>query len=142
MQKIYLIRHAKAKNREKWTGDDRARPLRMRGRRQSLAMAAFFESIPLVSLRTSPARRCVQTLEPLAERSGLPLNVDESIMEGRPIELPEEPGEHVICAHGDNIPDLLDSLEIPFDRCQTGSIWILTRDENGFVLDAEYTRPA
>ncbi|TVQ53819.1 MAG: hypothetical protein EA377_07105 [Phycisphaerales bacterium] len=141
MQKIYLVRHAKAKNREKWTGDDSARPLRMRGQRQSLALAAFLESRNLVSLRTSPAQRCVQTLEPLAERSGLPLNVDESIMEGQPIQLPDQPGEHVICAHGDNIPDLLDSLDIPFEQCQTGSVWILTRDEDGCVLDAEYTRP-
>ncbi len=141
MQRIYLVRHAKAKDRMKWTDDDHLRPLRKRGRRQSLALADFLESRHLTSLRTSPARRCVQTVEPLAERTGLPLDVDDSIMESRPIALPEVPGEHVICAHGDNIPALLDALQVHCDQCHTGSIWMLERSEDGTIGGTRYLRP-
>ncbi len=139
-QTLLLIRHAKARNREKWQGDDWVRPLKKRGRRQADALAEMAEHWQIATLRTSPALRCVQTVEPLAMRKGLPLRIDESIAEGRPIHRPEDPGTHAICAHGDNIPLLLSRLGLDWDRCQTGSIWKVALCESCRVLHASYMR--
>jgi len=139
-QTLLLIRHAKAENREKWLGDDWVRPLKKRGRRQADALAEMAEHWQITTLRTSPALRCVQTVEPLATRTGLRMEVDESIAEGRPIRLPSEKGVHAICAHGDNIPLLLGRLGVDWDRCQTGSIWKVALCDAGRVLHASYMR--
>lgn len=138
--RLLLIRHAKAKNRETWTGDDWVRPLKKRGRRQAAALAKMLRGWGVTTIRSSPALRCVQTVEPLASELGLSIEIDSSIAEGCRIRLPTEPGVHVICAHGDNIPHLLGVLGVKCDRCQTASVTHVDLDSTGIVLAATYQR--
>ncbi len=147
MQTILLIRHAKAKDREEWTGDDRLRPLTSAGRDQAKAIAKAiakeWSDEGIASIRTSPARRCVQTVEPLAKHCGIELEIDQTLMEGSPIAMPDsgEAGVHVICAHGDNIPWLLASLEIEMPECRKGSVWVLHRDSSSRIARTRYIAP-
>ena len=95
----------------------------------------------IASLRSSPAVRCVDTVAPLAERAGIEMKVDAELMEGCEITppSPRAAGVHVICGHGDNIPWLLEDLKVDWDgRCKKGSLWLLQRDRNGRVADAQY----
>lgn len=150
MQTLVLIRHAVAEERETWTGsDDAKRPLTEAGRRQAERIArevmkmaeAMERDAAIVSLRSSPALRCVDTVRPLAKRAGLALDVDANLMEGRTIgpPPPREQGMHILCAHGDNIPWLLDELKIEWNgRCKKGSIWVIERDGRGKVLASRY----
>ena len=64
---------------------------------------------------SSPFVRCVQTLEPLAERAGLPIEVDGRLGEGAAFEgvlelLDTLPQGAVLCSHGDVIPETIDAL--------------------------------
>jgi len=68
---VDLIPHLDAGDRTIWTGDQDQRPLSELGRRQALAIADALGEAPFVSLYSSPALRCRQSLEPLAERLGL-----------------------------------------------------------------------
>lgn len=143
MQTILLIRHADAKSRETWKQPDHLRPLNAKGKRQALAIADELATSDIRQIRTSPAIRCVQTVEPLAARAKLKLRVDDALMEGSTFELPDESanGLHIYCAHGDNIPALLDALHIDHENCQKGSIWLIKRDNAGDITEVAYVPP-
>lgn len=79
---IYVVRHANAGKRERWSGPDEARRLTRRGGRQADALVAQLAGLPLSRLLSSPYVRCVHTLEPLAESRGLPIETSDSLAEG------------------------------------------------------------
>jgi 8-oxo-dGTP diphosphatase len=140
MQTILLIRHARATSRDDWGGEDRLRPLTSAGRRQAEAIADELGESKFEQIRSSPAIRCVETVQPLAHRSGMTLEVDDRLSEGSAISLPPKnrSGLHVLCAHGDNIPALLETLGIHCHECKKGSIWLLKRDVEGRIVDTAY----
>ncbi len=135
---IYLVRHAKAGERRVWEGDDEARPLSKLGWKQSEAIAKRLASKGVSSLYSSPYLRCVQTLEPLAERLGIEIQSDPRLYEGAPFEpvldlLGEVRTGAVLCSHGDLIPDTIQALARRGMEVQTSpdwrkaSIWVLKR---------------
>lgn len=145
MQTILLIRHASAKDRSKWSKADELRPLSKAGERQAKAIADELGSVQVAQIRSSPALRCVQTVEPLAERAGLEVQQDDQLREGSNFPLPDRaaPGLHVYCAHGDNIPALLADLGIECapNQCKKGSIWMIKRDDQGEITEVSYVQP-
>jgi phosphohistidine phosphatase SixA len=80
---MLLVRHASAGNRKKWDGDDSDRPLDERGQAQAFGLVERLRRYPLESILTSPGRRCVQTVEPLARSRGLELEVRPELGEDR-----------------------------------------------------------
>lgn len=134
---IALVRHAKAQRRDRWWGrPDRERPLTKTGRAQSRALASDLGRLPVARILTSPFTRCVQTVEPLAERCGVPLEhvdvlgeapavpvldagdtwVSSAWLGGRALGLvdqliaEEAGGLVVLCTHGDVVPSLMATL--------------------------------
>jgi 8-oxo-dGTP diphosphatase len=112
---LYLVRHAKAGSRDGFGGDDVDRPLSKAGWRQAHALAVRLAGVAPQRLLSSPYVRCVQTLEPLAERCDLELEVDDRLAEEMPFEgvldlLDELPEGAVLCSHGDVIPATIEAL--------------------------------
>ncbi len=70
---IDLVAHMDAGDRTKWQGNQNERPLTELGRQQALAIADALSAEPADALYSSPALRCRESLEPLAERLGLPV---------------------------------------------------------------------
>jgi 8-oxo-dGTP diphosphatase len=68
---LLLVRHASAGDRTQWVGDDRERPLDKRGRKRAEELVAQLKPYPIEAILSSPARRCVETVEPLARARGL-----------------------------------------------------------------------
>jgi phosphohistidine phosphatase SixA len=135
---LYLVRHAKAGNRSAWHGDDWKRPLSRAGHLQALAIADRLAGEGIKTLCSSPYVRCVQTLEPLAERAGLPIAADERLAEGAQLAdtlelmLIEDAGDGaVLCTHGDVLTDVVKALVRRGAELTTppewrkGSVWIL-----------------
>ena len=141
MPTYLLFRHADAGDRDSWQGDDRFRPLTERGHRQAAKMAKLLKDYDIVDIRSSPAARCVQTAQPLAEKMGLKVVVDERMFEGNDLKLPSGKGVYVLCAHGDNIPATLDHLGVRWDKCAKGSVWRLKISDKGEVKETEYIPP-
>ena len=137
---ILLIRHAKAEDRMKWNRPDRERPLTRKGERQAMILAELLGQEPIGRIMSSPALRCVQTVEPLSAALGVSIGIEDDLFEGHRIHIPEDEGTHVICAHGDNIPDLLTRLNVDYDACQKGSVWKVVL-EGDRVVAATYIRP-
>lgn len=80
---MLMIRHASAGDREEWGGDDRLRPLDAKGFAQAARLAEVLDGYDISSVLSSPALRCVQTVEPLAHERGLEVQVREELAEER-----------------------------------------------------------
>jgi len=117
---VHLVRHAHALDRHAWEAPDAERPLSAKGARQADALAERLAGRDLARLVTSPARRCRQTMEPLAARLGLALEERPWLAEGEPsgaalerlVEALEPLGgaNLVACTHGDVLDGLLDAV--------------------------------
>ena len=80
---LLVIRHARAGDSSDWEGADRKRPLDERGIRQADALVRELADFPVTRILSSPYDRCVQTVEPLAARRGLELEVCDELGESR-----------------------------------------------------------
>ena len=141
MSELCLIRHAKAGSRERWTGDDRLRPLSKTGRRQADALVRLFDGRAVERIVSSPFLRCVQTVQPLADERDLRVDESEALSEGAALSSVLEfvggldgVAPAVLCSHGDVIPTLVEHLEADGMAVEgepdwrKGSLWILERD--------------
>jgi 8-oxo-dGTP diphosphatase len=148
---VYLVRHAKAGSRKAWTGDDDQRPLSQRGRTQARALAKALVGESVTRIVSSPFVRCRETVEPLALRAGVALEVSDALAEGAPsadsLRLVEKlAGDTVVlCSHGDVLGNLLDhyanaGVALDDDRLEKGSIWMLDVVD-GEVRAARYLPP-
>src|SRR2546428_3980210 len=68
---LIVVPHADAGDRTQWTQDQDLRPLSSLGREQAARLAAAVGVVDAVF--SSPARRCLVTVEPIATASGVPV---------------------------------------------------------------------
>ncbi len=119
-----------------------------------MALAAALAGEPIARVVSSPARRCLDTVGPLAERLGLEVEVDDRLGEGSgaqgalAVARDLQEVDAVVCSHGDVIPELLDSCEragteLPSRRkWQKASTWVLHRNGAGFTSGRYLPPPA
>jgi 8-oxo-dGTP diphosphatase len=151
---IYVIRHAKAGDRERWTGPDELRPLTGGGWRQANGLVETLAGRPLTRILSSPYVRCVQTMEPLAEEREIPVEAIPELGEGMAFDLLEKiavgasaSGPAALSVHGDVLRALVDDLR---ERgilngngrgdVRKGCIWIL-QVHRGTIVEARYVPP-
>ncbi len=134
---LLLVRHAWAGEREHWSGDDRLRPLDGRGRRQAEALVERLAPFRPGRILSSPFRRCVETVEPLARRLAIDVEAREELGEGSDPEtalalLVGLGGDGVVCTHGDLAPALFGE-PLPYGK---GETWVLERSADGSLRPA------
>lgn len=117
-----LVRHADARARRTWTAPDLERPLTDKGERQADVLAKALGALEPHRILTSPAKRCADTLAPLALALGLGLEHEPLLGEGSPpevalhllLEATGEPGARgagiVACSHGDVVDGIVNLL--------------------------------
>jgi 8-oxo-dGTP diphosphatase len=148
---VYLVRHARAGSRGRWKGDDALRPLSKIGRGQSDEIAKRLLRKPIVTIVSSPFVRCVETVQPLADKRKLTVETSDSLAEGarlaQALRLFEkvQDRESVLCTHGDVMEDLLDhfgrhGVKLRDHRMEKGSIWVFDVGPGG-VEKARYVPP-
>ena len=147
---VLVVRHAHAGDRGAWDGDDGQRPLSDRGHRQAEALASALAPYHVTRVVTSPLVRCGQTVRPLADALGLPVDEDPRLAEGAPPDATAallrelDPGT-VLCSHGDVIGTLVQRMAdlglVDGDaRWRKASTWVLRLDA-GQPVDATYLPP-
>jgi 8-oxo-dGTP diphosphatase len=103
---LLLVRHASAGSRTEWEGDDSERPLDERGVEQARTLVERLADLPVERILTSPYRRCVETVEPLAAARGLgaelcpELGEDRQMSEGVALVRALAGSDVVVCGHG------------------------------------------
>lgn len=150
---IFLVRHAKAGKRSQWDREDALRPLDDAGMRQAAALADRLSEYAPVALVSSPAVRCRETLEPLAERCGLVVVSEPKLYEELPYEIALDyvmgvADRTVLCSHGDVIPAIIDALvrrgmHVEGMRdSRKASVWVLDRDGDTFTRGLVWPPPS
>ena len=133
-ERFVLLRHAQAGERSPDPGTDVDRELDDTGReiagRLHATLADFLSPAAIV---TSPLRRCVQTVIPLAAAFDLPVQTDERWAPLQPFEdtyraFAGTRPHTVVCTHGEVITLLLDGAE-----CAKGAFWIIERRNDRLI---------
>ena len=142
---ILLVRHAKAGSRRGWKGPDRRRPLSKAGFQQADRLVDLLLPYKPTRVVSSPYLRCIQTVEPVAEKIGADVEKASALAEFASLRslmklLKDADKEvSVLCSHGDMIPAALEALGVRWrDRCTKGSTWVLSL---AAVSDARYLPP-
>ncbi len=160
MPTLLLVRHGHAGSRRDWDGPDELRPLDGRGRREAARLAEVLPAFAPTAILSARRTRCEQTVGPLAERLGLPvepldelgeeefaadpeagLAVVEELLAPRPA-----PGVTVVCSQGGAIPSVLLELGVRWEGvpgrlyppAAKGSVWVLGGRPG--ALSADYYR--
>lgn len=76
---LLVVRHGKAVDKRSWHGDDAERPLTTRGVAQAAALSRVLGAWAPKRIVSSPAVRCVATVEPLSIALGVPVKTDAGI---------------------------------------------------------------
>ncbi|MHC0036017.1 histidine phosphatase family protein [Pseudoneobacillus sp. C159] len=75
MKTIYFVRHAKAQ------GQEMEAALTEKGVEQAGKLVDFFENRPVEKIYSSPFKRAVDTIQPLADVKGLKIQIDDRLGE-------------------------------------------------------------
>lgn len=146
---VYLVRHARAGERNDLDPDDRFRKLDKRGKRQRNEIRDLLMAHPITRIGSSNYTRCMATMKPFSKRLGIPIERETALAEGSHphrlvgliADLQEESA--VLCTHGDVIADFIGHLfaeQVPMEgpmEWETGSIWEL-RTVRGRVVSGRY----
>jgi 8-oxo-(d)GTP phosphatase len=155
---VLLVRHASAGSRSDWEEDDRLRPLDSKGWEQAEQLVRLLSRFGVGRIISADFVRCVQTVGPLSEAIGVPIEEEPLTSElgypgneataldfFRSVGTPE--GAVVISSQGGVVPDLLERLakeddyNLPQDiEAKKGSTWSLSL-EGPRLVAAEYFPP-
>jgi 8-oxo-dGTP diphosphatase len=154
---LLLVRHARAGDRSDWHGPDDLRPLDRRGRDQARRLADVLPLFAPTTVLSAERTRCRETVEPLADRLGLPvlplpalgeeefgadpqagLAAVEQFLEPR-----DTPGVTVVCSQGGAIPSVLMALGVReegvagrlYPPAAKGSVWALGGGPGAMAAD-------
>ena len=103
---LMLVRHASAGKSEEWTADDSERPLDARGQEQAAHLPEVLVRFPIERILSSPAKRCLETVAPIAAARGLPvepreeLSVERQDSEGAALVRSLAGQDVIVCGHG------------------------------------------
>lgn len=150
---LILVRHAQAMDRKDWSKKDAARPLIARGRRQAQMLVPMLGAYGISSLISSTSTRCISTLQPYAEASGLSINTYGQLSEEEGTDNPRAVAKLItkirtpllrgdeptaICVHRPVLPHILDALEMAPARLATGAFVVAHLTQEGMVHAVEW----
>lgn len=148
-RRVLLVRHALAGDRHRWTGpEDAKRPLSTRGERQAKELLDILHPFPIDRVLSSPATRCIDTVQQLARQRHHRVMVVDALWEDAPLEPAIElvagakRGVTVMSSHGPIIGGILRAMldtrrPFPYEK---GSVWVLDVRRNK-LTDANYLAP-
>ena len=155
--RMTIVRHTLAHEKKSWSGPDLERPLDPIGERQAAGMARLLMKHKVRRIISSPAIRCVQTMQPLADAADVPIEVWSEL--GRDANAKRltacftDPEYHdaVLCTHGEVLHQLLlvDNVRRIASRGKLskrrllikGSAWRLEITTSGRVSELNHVRP-
>jgi phosphohistidine phosphatase SixA len=152
---VLLVRHGHAGTKRQWHGDDAFRLLDAQGLAQAAALVDLLVPLGPARILSSPFLRCVQTVTPLGDALGIPIERSPSLVPeagaaatllARDVAM-EGPGAVVLCTHGEVIHDMQAQIAPdglpdfgPASLREKASVWVLERADGRFT-GARYLPP-
>jgi len=142
---LIVLRHAKACPRNGFEGDDLERPLDESGTAQASDLIGVLGAYGVRHIVSSPAVRCVQTVEPFARSIRTFVEIDDRMFEEakpslirRSLEvLLERKKPTVLCTHRPNLPTIFDDLGQKFADLNPGEA-VVIHHRKGIVCALEH----
>ena len=141
---VYIVRHAEKV--PEWLGEDldQYHPLNETGMARAQKLAGLFEKGALVAIYSSPTTRTLHTVQPLAHKLWLEVQIaeacwDTAAMSAFFAELPRrhKPGEAVLLvSHSNHIPHLLIKAGLP--KSCWGEMGVIAPDNSGELMIEGY----
>jgi len=142
---LVILRHARARSRRSWRGDDRDRPLTQSGELQSQQIVALLAAYGVGHLLSSSSKRCWTTVSPYADVAHLDVQVTDDLSEedatGESVSahvarLLEAKEPAALCTHRPVLPWVFESLALEGRTLDPGDLFI-AHHRNGIVLAVE-----
>ena len=118
-QAVVVLRHARARSRSAWRGDDRLRPLLRTGMTEADRLVPLLAAYDVTRIVSSTSLRCIQTVRPYAETTGWEVEtrrrLSEELVTEKGVrkavgELLEGEQGGLLCSHRPVLPLVLDAL--------------------------------
>lgn len=143
-QTLMILRHASAYTRARWHGEESARPLTVDGATAAKRLARIIDAYGVRTVVTSPAARCVATIQPFAERVGVAPKLDDRLGEesgGKQARAAIEPlltkrKPVVVCSHRPTLPKLFAGLGLEPAALEPGEALVI-HHHDGTIVETE-----
>lgn len=130
---LAVARHGRAKQRSAWKGDETTRPLTAQGQAQARALVDVLAAFGVAEVVTSPWARCLRTVTPYAEATGLTprevgaltedaVHTDPQAAVAAVGALLTDPRDVVVCAHRPTLAQVLPTIAEVTRRWTIGSM--------------------
>jgi 8-oxo-dGTP diphosphatase len=133
---LLVVRHAEARKRKTWRGEDAERPLTADGRRTAEDLAPIFAAYGVTRVITSDARRCVETMLPFVNRYDVKTRLERGLSEeGATRKSLARIADRVlasdkriaVCTHRPVLPGLCSTLGIGETALDPGALMVIHR---------------
>ena len=131
---LVVLRHAKARDRKTWRGDDRDRPLLQEGLVQSQRLVPMLAAFGISEVHTSSSERCRQTVSPYRHASDGQLQEHDFLSEegeSAPAiddlmeSLLGEKTSAVVCSHRPVLPTMFEALGLEPVSLNPGEMYVV-----------------
>lgn len=153
---LLIVRHGKAMSRKHWSGKDADRRLTDRGRRQVKALIPLLDAYGVSLLASSSSTRCVSTLSPYAQQTGLIIEALDSLSEEGAKSHPDrvlrsmdrlriavvETGRSLaVCGHRPVLPQMVERLGVEHRPMAPAATLVVHLDQTGTARQIERLAP-
>jgi 8-oxo-dGTP pyrophosphatase MutT (NUDIX family)/phosphohistidine phosphatase SixA len=144
-----VLRHGQARARKSWRKDDRLRPLLKVGTLQAQRTVPVLAAYDVSTLASSSSTRCLQTLTPYADVTGLKLRSFDGLSEedatadsvlGIVDDLVHHKAGVVLCTHRPVLPTVFDALGVPDVKLEPGSMLVVHLRKGKVVATERHSR--
>jgi len=142
---LVVLRHARARKRDSWSGDDAERPLSRQGRDDAEQLIPVLSAYGVTRIVSSDSTRCLQTVEPYAADHVLQVEGQPGLSEEdwTPDSVRRVVGEllagkenAVLCSHRPVLPAILAALGITEEPLAPGEM-VVCHHRKGRVVAVE-----
>ncbi|CAN5333682.1 MAG: NUDIX hydrolase [Nocardioidaceae bacterium] len=146
---LVVLRHAHARSRTQWRGDDNRRTLTHQGLREAHRLVPLLAAYGITRVVSSDSARCVQTVEPYADHLGSDIALTRGLTEEHATKetvadclraLARGKTPTLLCTHRRVLPLVLHALGAPEVELEPGQMLVLHR-RHGRNLDHELHLP-
>ncbi|MBA2559145.1 MAG: NUDIX hydrolase [Propionibacteriales bacterium] len=139
---LLVVRHAQARSRKAWRGDDSERPLRADGRRQSEQLVSLLGSYGVSRIISSDAARCVDTVLPYLNATQARISLDSALSQdnmhrGR---IARQVGRAMngdkriaLCSHRPVLPVIFEAIGVDPVKLDPAGVVVVHRDQGKVV---------
>ena len=135
---LVVLRHAHARSRKSWRGDDRLRPLLTGGRDEAFRLVPVLAAYDVGRVVSSGSTRCLETVAPYVETLGLDVDRRKELAEEcgdpeRTTRLVREVAAEcdtsrrgtLICSHRPVLPTVFAALGVPDPKLEPGEMVVI-----------------